>query len=47
MASINLDDTALANELAKNIFEITAQLKAQPTDQAIDFLKSELNKILG
>lgn len=47
MASINLGDTALANDLAKNIFEITAQLKAQPTDQAIDFLKSELNQILG
>jgi hypothetical protein len=47
MASINLDETALANDLAKNIFEITAQLKAQPTDQDIDFLKTELNKILG
>lgn len=46
MASINLSETSLANDLAKNIFEITAQLKAQPTDQAIDFLKAELNSHL-
>lgn len=47
MASINLADTSLSNDLAKNIFEITAQLKAQPTDHAIDFLKAELNQIIA
>lgn len=47
MAAINLGDTALANDLSKNIFEITAQLKAQPTDLAIDILKTELNQLLG
>ncbi len=47
MAAINLGETSLANDLAKNIFEITAQLKAQPTDQAIDFLKAELNALIN
>lgn len=44
MAATKLEGTALANDLSKGIFEITAQLKSQPTDQAIAFLKDELNQ---
>ncbi|MEX1000961.1 MAG: hypothetical protein WDZ35_02490 [Crocinitomicaceae bacterium] len=44
MASSKLEPTAMANELSKNIFEITAQLERQPTDRAIDLLKEELNQ---
>lgn len=48
MAATKLDETALANDLSKGIFEITSQLKTQPTDQAIGFLKDELNhKLIG
>lgn len=42
MAATKLDDTSLAGDLAKGIFEISAQLKSQPTDIAIEMLKSEL-----
>jgi hypothetical protein len=43
MAATKMAPTALANDLSKGVFEITAQLKAQPTDQAVAFLKNELN----
>jgi len=46
MAATHLDPTALAGDLGKAIFEITAQLKVQPTDSAIEALKSELRKQL-
>ena len=44
MAASNLPPDAMANDLSKNIFEITAQLEKQPTDRAIDLLKEELNR---
>jgi hypothetical protein len=47
MAATKLDGAALANDLSRSIFEITAQLKTQPTEQAIDYLKIELNNYLG
>ena len=47
MAATKLEPTSLANDLSKGVFEITAQLKSQPTDQAILFLKDELNELLG
>jgi hypothetical protein len=43
MAASKLEPTALANDLSKSIFEITAGLEYQPTDKAIAFLKDELN----
>lgn len=46
MAATNLDGTALATELSRKVFEITAQLEAQPTDKAIARLKSELNSLV-
>jgi hypothetical protein len=46
MAATKLEPTALATDLSRGIFEITAQLDHQPTDQAIAFLKAELNKQL-
>jgi hypothetical protein len=46
MAATKMEDTALANDLSKSVFEITAQLKDQPTDAAIQKLKAELNKIV-
>lgn len=46
MSATKLNDTSLAGDLAQKIFEITAQLKNQPTDQAIEILKSELRKSL-
>ncbi len=46
MAATKLEPTALANDLSKGVFEITAQLNAQPTEQAIDFLKAELNELI-
>lgn len=46
MAATNLPETALATDLARAILEITAQLNAQPTDNAIGYLKQELNKKL-
>ena len=42
MAATHLEPTALAGDLGKSIFEITAQLKSQPTDVAIETLKTEL-----
>ncbi len=47
MAATKLEPTALANDLSKSIFEITAQLKSQPTDQAVSMLKAELNGLIG
>lgn len=44
MAGSKMQPTSLANDLAKMIFEITAQLEFQPTDRAIALLKDELNK---
>lgn len=44
IAATQLNDTSLANDLSKSVFEITAQLQAQPTELAINFLKKELNK---
>ncbi|MDX1350834.1 MAG: hypothetical protein R3279_11325 [Putridiphycobacter sp.] len=46
MAATKLESTALAGDLAQKIFEITAQLKFQPTDQAIEMLKVELRKAI-
>ena len=46
MSATKLDNESLASDLAKNIFEITAQLKKQPTEIAIEMLKSELRKAL-
>jgi hypothetical protein len=43
MAATKLEDDANGNDLSKSIFEITAQLKSQPTESAISFLKKELN----
>jgi hypothetical protein len=47
MAATNLPPTAMCLDLAKSIFEITAQLNNQPTDRAIMYLKGELNKIVN
>jgi len=44
MAATKMQPTAMANDLSRGIFEITAQLEHQPTDKAIAFLKDELNK---
>lgn len=44
MAATKMQPTAMANDLSRGIFEITAQLEHQPTDGAIAFLKDELNK---
>ena len=46
MAGTKMAPTSLATDLAKVIFEITAQLEFQPTDRAIALLKDELNKKL-
>ncbi|MFK8044345.1 MAG: hypothetical protein AB8B72_02530 [Crocinitomicaceae bacterium] len=46
MAATKLEDTSLAGDLAQRIFEITAQLKNQPTDHAIEMLKKELRDSL-
>jgi hypothetical protein len=46
MSATKLEPTALANDLSKGVFEITAQLKFQPTEEAINFLKAELNKLM-
>lgn len=42
MAATKCEDNALAGDLAQKIFEISAQLKQQPTDYAIEILKTEL-----
>ena len=44
MAGTKMAPTSLSTDLAKVIFEITAQLEFQPTDRAIALLKEELNK---
>jgi len=46
MAATKLEPTALANDLSKGVFEITAQLKDQPTAVAIQKLKAELNNLV-
>ncbi len=46
MSATKLDDTSLAGDLAQKIFEITAQLKKQPTEVAIEMLKNELRNNL-
>lgn len=46
MAATSMEQDALANDLSKGVFEITAQLDHQPTDKAIAVLKAELNKML-
>lgn len=46
MAATKLESEALANDLSKSVFEITAQLKSQPTEQAINYLKAELNQLV-
>ncbi|MFK8038172.1 MAG: hypothetical protein AB8B74_07790 [Crocinitomicaceae bacterium] len=46
MAATKLEDTSLAGDLAKGIFEISAQLKNQPTDIAIEMLKNELRSVI-
>jgi len=46
MSATKLDDASVASDLAQNIFEITAQLKKQPTEVAIEMLKGELRKAL-
>ena len=46
MAATKLEPTALANDLSKGVFEITAQLKDQPTSVAIQKLKAELNNLV-
>ncbi len=46
MAATKLEPTALAGDLGKAIFEITSQLKNQPTDMAVEGLKQELRKNL-
>ena len=43
MAASKMPPTAMANDLCRGIFEITAQLEKQPTDSAIAYLKDELN----
>lgn len=47
MAATQLPGTATCIDLSRAIFEITAQLSAQPTDRAIAFLKAELNKTVN
>tara|TARA_B110000046_G_C12949005_1_gene379253 strand:+ start:251 stop:814 length:564 start_codon:yes stop_codon:yes gene_type:complete len=47
MAGSKMPATALSNDLSKGVFEITTQLQSQPTDQAIHFLKIELNNLIG
>ena len=44
MAATKMQPTSMATDLARSIFEITAQLENQPTERAIAFLKDELNK---
>ncbi len=44
MSATKMAPTAMANDLSRGIFEITAQLEHQPTEAAIAFLKDELNK---
>jgi hypothetical protein len=46
MAATKLEPTALAGQLSHGIFEVSAQLAKQPTDDAIEFLKKELRKQL-
>ncbi|WP_051568566.1 DUF7935 family protein [Crocinitomix catalasitica] len=47
IAATKLEPDAVGNDLCQAIFELTAQLKNQPTDSAINFLKKELNTSLN
>ena len=46
MAATKLEDSSAAGDLAQKIFEISAQLKNQPTDHAIEILKQELRRAI-
>ena len=46
MSATQLQPTALSGDLGKAIFEITSQLRVQPTDVAIESLKRELRESL-
>lgn len=46
MAATKMEPTALAGELGQAIFEITAQMKQQPTELPIEVLKAELRSKL-
>lgn len=46
MAATKMGPDALAGELSQGIFEITAQLKQQPTESAIEFIKAEVRREL-
>ena len=46
VSSTELEPTALAGDLSQNIFKITANLKTQPTDIAIELIKLEIRKEL-
>ncbi|MBL7897127.1 MAG: hypothetical protein JNJ99_01240 [Crocinitomicaceae bacterium] len=47
MAATKMGPTSMCLDLAKTIFEITAQLNNQPTDRAIMYLKAELNQVVN
>jgi hypothetical protein len=46
IAAQQLPPTATCLDLSRGIFEITAQLKSQPTERAINYLKAELNQVI-
>jgi hypothetical protein len=46
ISSTELAPTALAGDLSQNIFKISAQLKTQPTEIAIELIKLEIRKSL-
>jgi hypothetical protein len=46
MAATKLEPASLSSDLSIAIFEITAQLKHQPTDVAIEIVKKEIRKEL-
>ena len=46
-AATELEPTALAGDLSQKIFEITSQLKHQPTDLAIESIKKEIRENLN
>lgn len=47
MAASKLPATATCIDLSRGVFEITAQLKNQPTDRAILYLKAELENLVA
>lgn len=46
MSATKLEPTALANDLSQGVFEITSQMEFQPTEKAILYLKTELNRLI-